>query len=149
MTKLIVEELRTTLSQNFTNDRVRIIKHIRPWLYKHLSPSGDLNIVVKQGGQTLATSETVTSSYIETNTDSTALNYTHGFFRFTFTDAFVLRSGDFTIELQASGGYSFSESAYFGWVKPHENKLFTTSYSPSDGANQTFGVEIWEYRDKL
>jgi hypothetical protein len=148
MTKIVVEELKTTLEQNFTNNVKRKIQSIRIWIYKHLSPSGNFYITVNQASQDLAVSEALTSSYIEANSSSTALNYSHGFIKFNFTNPFILNAGDFTLEL-SNDSYTFSESAYVGWVKYHENNPFTQDYSPNNGVNNTFGVEFWETRERL
>lgn len=148
MSKILVEELKTSLEQDFTANKKHVLKSIRLWLYKHLSPSGNIYIEVIQGGQTIATSGNITSAYLEANTDATALNYSHGYIRFDFTDTFVILKGNFTVRLNSSG-YSFSDSAYFGWVKPHENKLFTETYTNRNELDNTFGVQFWEIRERL
>ena len=148
MTKLVVEELYTTLSQDFEASHRMVLSNVRLWVYKHLSPAGNISLVVKQGGQTLATSTAITSTYLEANTDATAINYFHGQIRFDFASPFVIQRGDLTLELTAAG-YTFSESAYFGWVKRHENLVFTQDYTPASGAYKPFGVEFWKYKDRL
>lgn len=146
--KLVVEELYDSLAQDFDFDQDRVISTVRIWLYKHLSPSGDLSLTLNQSAADIATSDTLDSAYIESNTDATNLNYYHGMVRFDFTTPFVIRKGTVTLTLNAST-YTFSESAFFGWVKPHENKYFTQEQSPSAGAFQSFGVEFWRYKGRL
>jgi len=134
MTKIVVEELISTLTQDFTNNHRRTIKAVRLWLYKHLQPSGNFYVTITQESQDISTTESITSA-------SFTGDYSHGFVTLNFADPIVLLSGDFTITL--STDYTFSESAYIGWIKPHENNPFGEQANDLDNA---FGIQFWEYR---
>ena len=148
--KVVVEELSGTLSQTFSTKNRLQVKSIRPYIYKHRSPAGTLTIEIEQNSTTIATSTGVTSADIETNTASTSINFYHGYYRFDFTDQFHIEKGNFTVKLTSSG-YTFGESAYFGWVKPHENISIPIDYDQTGKGDESnpFGIEIWTRKGKM
>ena len=85
-----------------------------------------------------------TSAQIESETTSTAINYFHGAYKVEFSTPIIVNRGSFEIELSHSG-YTFSESAYVGWIREHERvvNLFT---SPDYTIKNPLAVEIWELR---
>jgi len=44
-----------------------------------------------------------------------------------------------------SSGYSFSESDYLGWIKPHENIRIESDYNITNDAQNAFGLELWVF----
>jgi hypothetical protein len=144
MTKLVVEELKTSLKQTFRTNTRLVLQAVRPHIYKHLSPAGDLTLNIIQDGKTVGT-KTVTSAIIESGTDSTPTNYYHGIYTLEFDNQVVVNEGEFEIELVGENGYSFSESAYFGWVKPHEDLYIETEYTPAGDDYNPFGVQLWKW----
>lgn len=135
MTKLVVDELFTTLSQTFTvTNQIRLtIKAIRPYIYMHNNPSGTFTISLKEGATTLA-SKTFDSASIKTDL-STSDNYAHIFKTIVFDDPVYIGDGEYEIELSSSG-YSYSKSSYIGWVREHENLINEVNGTPiSDFGN--------------
>jgi hypothetical protein len=140
----VIEELKTTHSQVFDAKKRLNIKSIRPNIYKHATPAGTFTFSIIQDSVTLA-SKSYTATEIETLAGLTPGDYFHGPFNFEFDDSIVVNKGNFTIQLSASG-YTFSESAYFGWVKPHEDISVDIDYTITNGRQNPFGVEIWTYQ---
>ena len=120
MTKLVVDELKTTLSQTFTltKNKRMTIEAIRPYIYMHNAPSGTFTLAVKSGGTTLA-SKTFTSAEIKTDL-ATSNNYAHLWKAITFTNPTQIENGEYELELSAAG-YTYSETGYLGWIREHEN----------------------------
>lgn len=142
MTILFIEELRAgVLSQVYTATQRLAITAIRPHIYKQRSPAGIFTLTLKSGATTLGSVST-TSAAIESTTTSTNINFFHGHLSFQFTNPIIVNRGSFLIELSASG-YTFTENDYFGWVKPHENKYITESYTAADDSQNSFGIQIW------
>lgn len=138
--KILVEELKTTLTHTATAVRRMSIQALRPYIYKHLSPSGSFTLSLKQGGSTLG-SATFTSADIEAIDGVTALNYFHGAYKVEFTDPVIVNRGEFEIELSHSG-YTFAESAYLGWIREHE-RIINPFTSTGNDAENPLAVEIW------
>jgi hypothetical protein len=144
MSQFLIEELETSHEQVFTATKRINVAAITPWIYKHLSPAGTFTMEITQGSTTW-TSTGVTSADIEANSDATPTNYFHGYYRFDFSGPIVINPGSFTVRLNSSG-YTFSESAYIGWVKPHENKLVEEGYTLAPGSqSNAFGFIIYKY----
>lgn len=136
MTTLVVEELKSTLTQNITvnlNRRYQI-EAIRPYIYMHNSPSGTFTLSLKEGAATLASVD-FTSAEIKTNL-STSDNYAYLWKTLQFSDPVFVSKGSYSLVLSSSG-YSFSESSYLGWIKEHEN-IFNDTASLS-------GVSFMDY----
>lgn len=142
--KIVVEPLKSSLEQTFNAKKRTQIHSISAWIYKHLSPAGAFKIEIWQAGAKLTESDPVTSSDIETNTNSTNLNYYHGYYRFLFSGAAFVNEGDFILKLVQTG-YTYSDSAYLGWVKPHESITVDLDYTPVDAKENPFGVQIWKW----
>lgn len=137
--KLLIHELQTTLRQKITvGDKPIIVEAIRPYLYKHNAPAGDLTVKILDDSLTeLAESDAVTI------TDISGVAFFHGLVRFDISVG-LERNTDYWIELVPSGGYSFSESAYVGWNLGFDLGLVDSDYTPSTGLNSAFIAEIWE-----
>lgn len=126
MTTLVVEELKTTLSQSFTvnvNRRITVAA-VRPYLLMYNSPSGTFTLSLKEGATTHA-SKTFTSADIKSDL-STSDNYAHLWKVIEFSNPVHLSKGSYTLELSHSG-YTFSDTSYLGWIKEHENIFQNTA----------------------
>lgn len=139
MTTLIVEELRSTLSQSFTlslNQRSHIYA-IKPNIYMHNAPSGTFTFTIKSGGDSLG-SVSFTSSDIKTDL-STSNNYAHIRKGLIFSNPIALKNGSYTLELSSSG-YTYSSGSFIGWIKDYENIFIdVTGSATTDFDNgQTF-----------
>lgn len=145
MTKLVVDELRTTLSQEITyslNKRVSIAA-ISIYVYMHNSPSGTFTLSVKSGATTVA-SQDFTATELKTNL-STSDDYLYMWKPIQFDDAIQLEKGVYTLELSSSG-YTYSSSSWIGWIKEHEN-LFIPSYGDLDNFSMyPLSYRIYQYR---
>ena len=145
MTKLIVQELDSSLTHIASTNYRMVIGAVRPYLYKHLSPSGTFTISIIQNSVTLG-SKSLTSTEIESlYTDITNINYAHGPIKFEFDNPIVVNRGAFSIQLSSSG-YSFSENAYFGWTRKHEGfvNIFT---DPNLITSNPLSVEVWTWNN--
>ena len=145
MTTLVLDELDTTLSQDFTINLNRrySIEGIRPYIYMHNAPAGTFTLSVKDGVTTLA-SQTFDSAEIKSDL-STADNYAHVWKRLVFDNPFQLSLGTYTLEL-SSAGYTFAESAYIGWIREFENVFNETSGTINTLFDNPFSFQIFENR---
>lgn len=145
MTTLVVNELRTTLEQDFYVDKRLQLSAIRLNLYLHNDPSGTFTLSVKNGSDTIATSS-LTVSTIKTNAGLSDNQYHHGFFRFDFSDIVpLIKNVTYTLELSSSG-YTFSDSSYIGWIKEFENNTNTLIDSTDNDFEKDFSFQLWGYR---
>ena len=143
MTTLAVDELTTTLSQDFTINLNRrySIEGIRPYIYMHNAPAGTFTLSVKDGVTTLA-SQTFDSAEIKSDL-STSDNYAHLWKRLVFDNPFQISKGTYTLELSSSG-YTFSESNYLGWIREFENIFNETDGDNDSYDNNPFSFQIFE-----
>ena len=120
MTKLVVEELRTTLSQSFTLELSRRyhIYAIKPHVYLHNSPAGTFTFTIKSGSTSLASSS-FTSQDCKDDL-STANDYIRINKALILSQPLSIDGGTYTLELSSSG-YTYTSSSFIGWVKEHEN----------------------------
>lgn len=142
MTKLLCEELNTTLSQTFTltGSRVFQINAIRPFVIMYNAPSGTFTFSIKSGSNTLG-SASFTSADIKSDL-STSNNYAYLHKALEFTNDIPLRAGTYTIEMSSSG-YTFTGSSFMGWVK-NNDLFFTVDGTPSNETNNPHSFELWE-----
>lgn len=141
--KINVNELTSEISQVFSITRRHSLHTIGPYLYKHLSPSGTFTFSIIQNATTLG-SKSFTSADIETIDGVTASNYFHGAYRLTFANPIILNPGQVTVKLTSSG-YTFSESAYIGWIREHERTVNAFTDTGNDWQNP-LAVEFWTYQ---
>ena len=120
MTKLVVDELLTTLSQTFTlTKNMRFtVEAIRPYIYMHNTPAGTFTVAVKSGGTELF-SKTFTSAEIKSDLETTD-NYAHIWKGIVFSNPAHIENGQYELELSSSG-YTYSDTSYLGWIREHEN----------------------------
>lgn len=138
--QLIVHELSTVLDQKITTTRVCHLAHIRPHIYKHNSASGSLKVqVLDTNKKLIAESNAVAVSSVS------AVAYFHGYIRFDINVSLAANTS-YYIRLASTGGYSFSESNYIGWVSGHDLGKYSATYSPSSGPSAALDIEFWERR---
>ena len=140
---LVVEELRTSIDQDFTPKRVTNAVAFRPNLYIAGSPSGSLKITVLDGSTEIA-SVTQTIADIRANLGNP--NYVHGVIRFTLSEIIRLSRDTYTLRLEGTGGYSYSNSDYVGWVQNHENLINEPDTTPTSDLLNPYGFELWSYK---
>lgn len=146
MSTLLVCPLFTSLSQRITipEPKRNHVVAVRPRLLLFNNPSGSLKLAVK----TTAGSElfSLTQSISDIYTNSLVGNaYAHGFFRFQFSNVSILEPGDYDIELSGSS-YTYSNSAYIGWLSDYE---FVTTKTSNSAITNPLGMEIWTWRDTM
>jgi hypothetical protein len=143
VTDLVVEELKTTLTQNFDIDVNRrfTIEAIAPYIYIHSAPAGTFTFKIKDGATTLA-SNTFTSASIQAKL-STSNTYAHIWEVIQFTDLLHLTKKTYTLELSSSG-YTYSRASFIGWIRPHENIYNTTDGLNDSINNNPMGFRLYE-----
>lgn len=148
MTKLVVDELITTLSQTFTlnNEGRSTIEAIRPYIYMHNAPSGTFTLAVKSGVTTLA-SNTFTSTTIKSDL-STSDNYTHSWKTIQFSTPLILDKGEYELELSAAG-YTFSNSSYLAWIREHEHLTNTRLGTPISSLYEPRAFQLMERKSVI
>ena len=143
MTTLVIDELRTTLEQDFQVANRIQINTVRPMLYIHNAPAGSVTVTLKKGSTILSSATLSIANIISMASLS---NFTWGTFSFYLDEDVVLHPDtDYTLELSSSG-YSYSESSYIGMVKPHENPKNTFEDTAINSYENAFGFELWGYK---
>lgn len=145
---IVVEELveSESLSQEITINQPLQLGGIRLYLYSHNDPAGTFQFDIKHSNSSIY-SDTFTASDLKTDL-GTSDSYVHMWYSLTVDPIFSLGEGVYTFELSDSSGYTFSDSSFFGWVKPFENRQVNQTY-PVTGFNRNpFGIELWSYNDK-
>lgn len=145
MTTLVVDELKTTLTQTITFNQYRKyhIEAIKIKLLMFNAPSGTFTLTIKQGGTSLA-SKSFTSADIKTDL-STSDNYAYLYKALDFDNSLILKNGTYDFELSSSG-YTFSNSSYLGWIKSHENIFNDLTTVSSSFQFNPYDVLIYERR---
>jgi hypothetical protein len=144
MTTLVLDELRTTLTQEFTLDSRKQVVAIRPNLLFFNDPAGTYTVTVKDGS-TVIGSASLSMSEILTGTGWTASQYHHGVILFQFSSPLILNKDiTYSIELSAAG-YTFSESTYVGWIKSYENKINTFNITVDSDHENPLDYQMWSY----
>lgn len=138
MSKLFIKEIDGSQSfQTITPTSNLIVEAFRPHIYRHNSPTGSLRIKVNDNnGKLIKQSSAVTISSIGT------LAFFHGLVKFDINVG-LQKDQSYRIELVGEGGYTFSESAYIGWVNDFDLRRVSASYSPNVDFNAALGMEIW------
>jgi hypothetical protein len=138
---LLVDELQSSLYQEVTATKNFDLVAIRPHLYKHRNPSGNLTVELQDGnGELILASDVVNISAIS------AANFFHGYIRFDLIKP-ILEGQVYRIALIPGGGYSFSENAYIGWCRDYDLRKYTATYSPNTGHASALDFEAWERRE--
>jgi hypothetical protein len=147
VTTLVVEELKTTLSQTFTlnNNRRYSLYAIKPHLYMHNAPAGTFTFKIKNGATELISVD-FTSADIKSDL-STSDNYAHILKGLLLNSPVQLDGAtSYTLELSASG-YTYGTSSYMGWVKNHENIFFDIDGTPENDFNNPHTFFLYELRN--
>jgi hypothetical protein len=142
MTVLLVEELKTTLEQDFTlaGSRVYQISALRPFVCMYAAPSGTFTFSIKSGSNVLG-SVSFTSADIQSDLN-TSNNYAYIHKKLEFTNDIPLRAGSYTVEMSSSG-YTYSASSFMGWAK-NNDVFFDITGTVNNETNNPHSFELWE-----
>lgn len=137
---LVAHELLTSqsLSQKITiGEKPLMVEHIRPHLYKALSPSGSLQIQVWDSNQkVVASSSAVAISSIS------AANYFHGEVRFDIS-VNLRANASYYVSL-VSTGYTYSSTDFIGWITDYDlRKVSLASGLLGDATHSPLLLELW------
>lgn len=138
MSRLIIRELKAdALYQQIVPTENLNLVHIRPHLLIYGSPSGTLQVQVRDSNDRIAgASNTISISTLKTQT------YAHGYFRFDITQPLI--SGvTYRIALVGGGGYTFSETDYVGWASDWNDEKISTTYTQSGDVDSPLDFELW------
>ena len=147
--KLILGHLTTggELSQSITVSGGNILlKYIGIHLYKHGHPPGGIHVEVRDAfNKLISASPVITIASIDA--DLSSEDYYHGYTRFSVTTP-LKQLTDYNIALVAGGSYVFSETAsgstgYIGWCRDYDLKKVEADYTPDQGVNSPFDLELW------
>lgn len=143
MSRLVVDELITTLDQPITVDRSIYVATIRPHLYCHNSPIGtfSFNIYSPSG---LIKSFSFTSLDIKSACGLSEA-YFHAYYSIPMTP-FLVPRGNYTIKLESSG-YTFSESSFMGWCKDVK-PTGRVNGDPENYTENPFSFNLIEYQPR-
>lgn len=112
---------------------------IRPHLFKHLAPAGDVFVrVTDLNGEKIADSENLTITSIS------GANYFHGKVRFLLT-ASLRRRTQYYFELKSSG-YTYDPAAFVAWCNDYDlRNIHSADYSYANGISAPLAFELWTY----
>jgi predicted nucleic acid-binding Zn ribbon protein len=138
--KLVVHEIDSEVYQEVTPRRNYIITHIRPHLYRHQWPSGNLKLQIQDAnGEVLAESTAVTIADIGT------LDYFHGYVRFDI-EFYMKKEVTYRIAVVGSAGYTFDNSAFCGVCNDFDLRRYEALFTPNDGVHAPLDIEFWGRR---
>lgn len=146
--QLLVEEFDSTpLRQEITiGTQDLYLNTVRPHLYKHNSPSGELVLRLLDSNQRVI-KETSALTVAAWEAAESLLDFAHQYVSFEIDTP--LKSGTtYYVELEAQGGYSFSESAYLGWCYDYDLRKVSADYTPNAGYNSAFDFEFWARKNQ-
>lgn len=130
MKTLVVDELRSTLSQPLTVPTRVTLERAMPHLYAQGSPTGTVRLRVMAGATTVS-EVTLDLETAMVKAGKTLANY-HGYISFVFARPPILAAGDYTIELEAVG-YVYDDETFVGWVKlPSDESQISLVTLPHD-----------------
>lgn len=141
--RLVVQELKSAgLIQEFTAKESTIVYAFRPHLYRHLMPSGSLQIqILDESDNVLAESDEVVI------TDIGSMNYFHGYVRFLISVG-LKKDETYKFKLIGADGYSYSDSAFVGWCNGYDLGKYLEAYTPASEAYSALDAEIWKRTTK-
>lgn len=114
MKRLVVDELRTVVSQPLAVTSRMVVERALPHLYVQGSPSGTVRLrIVKDSTTVSEASLDLTEAMAKAG--KTLANY-HGFVSFVFPIPPILAAGEYTLELEALT-YTYDDDVFVGWVK--------------------------------
>jgi hypothetical protein len=139
---LFLEEIKETFSlyQQISMTKDVDVYAIRPRIYKHNSPAGQLKIQIKDTNNQL-----IAESAWVTITDINSASYSHTYYKFEISAQ--LKSGENYRIYLINQGYTFSEGNYAGWCMSFDLGKTTPIYTPNTGTDSPFDFELWEKRE--
>lgn len=143
MSRLVVDELITTLEQPITVNRSIYVATVKPHLYCHNNPPGNFSLNI-YGGSGLIKSFSFTSNDIKSACGLSEA-YFHAYYAISMTP-FLLPRGTYTIKLEATG-YSFDPSSFMGWCKDI-NPIGNVDGSPENYTENPFSFTLIEYQPR-
>lgn len=149
MTTLVVDELRSTLTQTFTYNlhKRASIAGVRPYLLMFNSPAGTFTITLKDnGGNTLA-SKNFTSTEIKSDM-STAHDYVYLWKALTFDTPVQIVKGTYSLVLSSSG-YGYAVGSFLGWIKEHENQFNADDGTSTGYEDIPFSYQLFSYKENV
>lgn len=149
MSDLIIDDLDTTLTQKLTTTELVLVAAIRPHIYLEGNPPGSLRVDIYDSSDTtlLKSSEEITIASIKSQAGITE-NYFHGYIRFLI-DWGLAKDTEYSIRLEGVSGYSATATDYVAWCRDFDLRKYTATYSPNEGFNSAFDMEVWRYNDNV
>lgn len=146
MSTLAVEQLETgqTIIQPITVTRPIVLAALRPYLYFHGMPAGAFKLRLKRSTTTIKEWEFTSSDAREAFGGS--LNYFHVYLSLV-SEAFVIRPGEYTLELSATG-YTLSSGSFMGWCKDFAGPTGAIIGTPNDFTSYPLSFRIIETRER-
>jgi hypothetical protein len=131
----------TKLSQTITPQYDLYLESVRPHLYIANSPAGSLGMRVEDDrGRLVMASPTVTIASMKAAFSNQT--YVHAYFKFDF--GIGLKEGiSYNLSLVSSGGYTYSNTVFVGWVNGHDLGKHTEDYFNKTGVNAALDCELW------
>lgn len=135
--KLIVNELKDTLFQEITPEQNTQVEAIRINLIKFNNPAGNFTVEVhdSNGGLIGTSADSFSASSMSPS------SFFHGMIRFNI-NVQLKKNTPYRIVLKATG-YTFSESAYIGWISGYDLEIYPPSYTTTGSFSEPLSLEIW------
>jgi len=137
MSKIIVHECRPEVFQEIVPLENLFLSAIRPHLYIHNAPAGDIKLRLTDGNDKLISEST---GIVLTTLKSLA--FAHGYYTFDLNTP-LAKGLTYRLYFTGFNGYSFSESAYVGVCKDWDSEKTTQTYLHNDGTNAPLDFETW------
>ena len=151
MSKLIVKEvgLGDFAEQEMTCNENSFLSAVRIHVYRHRFPTGSVKMqILDTNKRLMGESETLAISSLDVDTGTTGLDFFHGIVNFDFN--LPIKSGvNFFLRMVGTAGYSFSETAYIGWVNGFDLRKLDADYTPNDNEKAALLWEPWVRRRTL
>lgn len=143
--KLALQELKATpLTQVIDVNQRITFERIRLHLVKYLSPEGSLKVSFLKGEEEVF-SVTKTLAQLQAESSDLSANYYHGLVSFKLDKPFILNPGEYTLKLEATGSYSYSDSQFFGWLLDWDDTVTPTE--DIDTSDLPYKYEIYSYQN--
>ena len=139
--KFMAAELITELTQDITISERTSIYSIAPYLLKVGTVAGGLKLSITSGGNELFTKSLLVTEIVG-NGGITADNHFHGFINFDHDC--ILDPGTYTIKLEPTGAYTFSQSAWWGWIIDHEDEIYFNQTVNND-CTKPYKLKVFAY----
>lgn len=136
--KLIVSELiNNNLYQTIKPSETTHVEAIRPKLYYHNNPTGEIRLqLLDNNGELIAE-----SSYLDMATITSA-QYFHGYVRF-YINASLSANVNYRIRLKTRY-HTPSETSYIGWCHEYDNIKNTPTYTVGGTFSNPLDLEVWQ-----